>query len=139
LDELKKGTKQINRGIVEQNLHVTRETVMPAILTENGFMDNAAEANLMLDKKFQSEVAVEHAKGICKYMGIPYVAAAVPTPKPLPKPVVTVISKPTVAVAMHRVIVGNMQIGAFKQLGSILDAVEKAVSEGAKSIQIERV
>lgn len=82
--ELKNGTKQINRGIVEQNLYVTKNTVMPAILTENGFMDNEAEANLMLSKNFQTEVAVEHAKGICEYMGIPYVAANVPK-KPVEK------------------------------------------------------
>jgi N-acetylmuramoyl-L-alanine amidase len=72
LDELKNGTKQINRGLVEQDLHIVRETAMPAALSENGFMDHPEEAALMLDKDFQQEVAVEHAKGICKYFGIPY-------------------------------------------------------------------
>jgi N-acetylmuramoyl-L-alanine amidase len=72
LDELKNGTKQINRGIVEQNLHVVRETVMPAVLTENGFMDNEREALLMISPDFQEEVATEHVKGICKYFGITY-------------------------------------------------------------------
>lgn len=72
LDELAKGTKQVNRGIKEQNLHITRETVMPAALSENGFMDNEREALLMLDKEFQREVAEEHARGICKYFGIKY-------------------------------------------------------------------
>lgn len=72
LDELKAGTVQKNRGIVEQNLHITRESHMPAVLTENGFMDNEREALLMLSPTFQKEVATEHAKGICKYFGIPY-------------------------------------------------------------------
>lgn len=72
LDELKEGTKQISRGIVEQNLHVVRETVMPAVLSENGFMDNEREALLMVDPSFQNEVAEEHARGICKYFGITY-------------------------------------------------------------------
>jgi N-acetylmuramoyl-L-alanine amidase len=72
LNELKKGTRQINRGLVEQDLHIVRETVMPAALSENGFMDNPEEAALMLSKDFQKEVAVEHAKGICNYFGIPY-------------------------------------------------------------------
>lgn len=80
LNELRQGTKQISRGIVEQNLHVTRETVMPAVLTENGFMDNPTEAILMIDSKFQKEVAIEHAKGVCKYFGIPYVAEVTPKP-----------------------------------------------------------
>jgi N-acetylmuramoyl-L-alanine amidase len=81
IDELKNGTKQINRGIVEQDLHVTRETVFPAALTENGFMDNEVESNLMLNPSFQKEVAIEHAKGICKYFGIPYVTEQKPEPK----------------------------------------------------------
>jgi len=72
LDELKNGTKQVNRGIVEQDLYVTRETLMPAVLSENGFMDNEREAMLMLNKDFQREVGIEHAKGILKYFGIPY-------------------------------------------------------------------
>lgn len=74
VDELKNGTKQINRGIVEQNLHVVRETAMPAVLTENGFMDHPEEALLMINPSFQKEVAVEHAKGICEYFGIKYKA-----------------------------------------------------------------
>jgi N-acetylmuramoyl-L-alanine amidase len=72
LNELRNGTKQVNRGIVEQNLWVTSKTAMPAALSENGFMDNPEEAELMLNKNFQKEVAVEHAKGICNYMGIPF-------------------------------------------------------------------
>lgn len=72
INELKNGTKQINRGVKEQDLFVTRETVMPAVLSENGFMDNEREALLMLSPDFQKEVAIEHAKGVCKYFGISY-------------------------------------------------------------------
>lgn len=79
IDELKKGTQQKNRGIVESNFHVLRETKMPAVLTENGFMDNKREALLMIDEKFQKEVAQEHARGICKYFNVPYVAEQVMT------------------------------------------------------------
>ncbi len=69
---LKQGTKQIDRGIVESNFHVLRETKMPAILSENGFMDNKSEAMLMIDEEFRKEVAREHAKGICDYLGVEY-------------------------------------------------------------------
>lgn len=69
---LKQGTQQIWRGIKEQNFHVLRETKMPAILSENGFMDNPGEARLMLDSNFQKEVAIEHVRGICKYFEVPY-------------------------------------------------------------------
>ncbi|MBN2884236.1 MAG: N-acetylmuramoyl-L-alanine amidase [Clostridia bacterium] len=76
LKYLIQGTSQKNRGIVESNFHVLRETKMVAILSENGFMDNKREAMLMLDAAFQKEVAVEHAKGICDYFGVKYVAAS---------------------------------------------------------------
>lgn len=85
IDELKNGTTQKNRGIVEQNLHITRETAMPAVLTENGFMDNEREALLMLNMDFRKEVAIEHAKGVCKYFDIPHkpaVTVAATQPKP---------------------------------------------------------
>ncbi|WP_419962125.1 N-acetylmuramoyl-L-alanine amidase [Psychrobacillus sp. BM2] len=69
---LKQGTNQKWRGIKEADFHVLRETKMPAILSENGFMDNSREARLMLDLDFQKEVAREHVQGICKYFGVPF-------------------------------------------------------------------
>lgn len=78
LKHLIQGTPQKNRGIKENNFFVLRETKMPAILSENGFMDNSAEARLMLDVDFQKEVAREHAKGICEYFGVPYVGLSKP-------------------------------------------------------------
>ncbi|MCA0173050.1 N-acetylmuramoyl-L-alanine amidase [Bacillus sp. RAR_GA_16] len=71
---LRQGTPQNYRGIKEADFHVLRETNMIAVLTENGFMDNKFEALLMLDKDFQKEVAIEHAKGICDYYGVTYKA-----------------------------------------------------------------
>jgi N-acetylmuramoyl-L-alanine amidase len=70
---LKQGTKQKYRGIVEQNLHMTREFNRAAILNENGFMDNPREALLMINEDFQRECAREQAQGICDYFEVPYV------------------------------------------------------------------
>ena len=69
---LRQGTPQNFRGIMEADFHVLRETKMIAVLTENGFMDNKLEALLMINKNFQKEVAIEHAKGICEYFGVTY-------------------------------------------------------------------
>lgn len=69
---LRQGIVQKWRGIKEQDFQVLRETKMPAILSENGFMDNKREALLMIDKSFQMEVASEHVQGICKYFGVPF-------------------------------------------------------------------
>ncbi|MEK4488020.1 N-acetylmuramoyl-L-alanine amidase [Psychrobacillus sp. FSL H8-0484] len=70
---LKQGTAQKWRGIKEHNFHVLRETNMPAILSENGFMNNPREARLMIEPVFQKEVAIEHVKGVCKYLGVAFV------------------------------------------------------------------
>ena len=69
-----KGTKQADRGVKEADFYVLRKTDMPAILSENGFMDKLEEAELMVQEYFQREVAKEHAMGICEYFGVPYVA-----------------------------------------------------------------
>ncbi len=71
-ESLKQGTKQKYRGVKEADFHVLRETSMPAVLTESGFMDHPKEALLMVDKQFQSETAIEHAKGICNYFNVPF-------------------------------------------------------------------
>ena len=73
---LKQGTSQKWRGIKEENFAVLRDTLMPAILSENGFMSNKREADLMLNTNFHTEVATEHAKGIHDYWGLKYVSAA---------------------------------------------------------------
>lgn len=84
LKYLRQGTPQKNRGIVESDFYVLRKTKCPAILSENGFMDNKREALLMLKPEFQKEVAIEHAKGICEYFGVPYVPEKAPQPTPKP-------------------------------------------------------
>lgn len=55
------------------SLYVLRNTKMPAILTESGFMDNPIEYKYMLDPKFQKEDAEATCKGICKTFGVTYV------------------------------------------------------------------
>ena len=72
---LKQGTKQVYRGIIELNLHMTREFNGPAVLVENGFMDNEREALLMINEEFQRETAREQARGVCDFFNVPYVPA----------------------------------------------------------------
>jgi N-acetylmuramoyl-L-alanine amidase len=83
---LKQGTEQKYRGIVEQNLHMTREFNKASILVENGFMDNEREALLMVNEAFQRECAREQAQGICEYFGVPYVPADGKAPVKVVKP-----------------------------------------------------
>ena len=55
------------------SLYVLRNTKMPAILTESGFMDNLTEAVDMLDPTFQKADAEGTCKGICKTFGVKYI------------------------------------------------------------------
>ena len=53
-------------------LAILRQTNMPAILIEYGFMDVWKEAKLMLDTKHQKKCAEAVCKAICKYFGVTY-------------------------------------------------------------------
>jgi len=67
-----KGTPQADRGTRTANFFVLRETSMPAILVEAGFMDMLGEAKLMKNPDFQGEVAREIAQGVCEYLEVEF-------------------------------------------------------------------
>lgn len=67
------GTPQVNRGTKASNFYVLRETNMPAVLVECGFMDVRKEAALMLQPEFQKETAEQICQGVCEYFNVPYV------------------------------------------------------------------
>lgn len=69
---LVKGTKQVDRGVKSSDFQVLRDTKMPAILIEAGFMDNLYEVKLLLNDKFREEVATEIAQGVCDYFKVPF-------------------------------------------------------------------
>lgn len=71
--ELIQATDRRDRGVKSANFHVLRETTMPAVLVECGFMDFLEEARLMLDEEYQLSCARAIAKGICAYFGKVYV------------------------------------------------------------------
>lgn len=54
-------------------LAILRQTTMPAILIEYGFMDYENEAKLMLDKKHQEKCAEAVCKAVCEYFGVTYI------------------------------------------------------------------
>jgi len=72
------GTPLKDRGVKSADFFVLRETTMPAVLSEFGFMDIMNEANLMKSISYQKECAVEACKGICEYFNLTYITE---TPK----------------------------------------------------------
>jgi len=67
-----RGTVQKNRGVKMGDLHVLRETNMPAVLIEAGFMDDPREAVLMTSAAFQLETATQILMGVCEFYGLVY-------------------------------------------------------------------
>lgn len=53
-------------------LYILKNTTMPAILIEYGFMDNINDVELMVSDKFAKDCAVATARGICDTLGIKY-------------------------------------------------------------------
>ncbi|SFA83779.1 N-acetylmuramoyl-L-alanine amidase [Lentibacillus halodurans] len=63
-EEITKVNQLRNRGKKKANFHVLRETTMSALLTENGFIDNAHDAALMSDPSWRQSVARGHVNGV---------------------------------------------------------------------------
>ncbi|WP_404332345.1 N-acetylmuramoyl-L-alanine amidase [Mesobacillus maritimus] len=55
-----------DRGKKKADFHVLRETTMPAFLSENGFIDNTHDANLMKQSSWRQNVARGHVNGVAK-------------------------------------------------------------------------
>jgi N-acetylmuramoyl-L-alanine amidase len=55
-----------DRGRKQANFHVLRESAMPAVLTENGFIDHAADAQLMKQTAWRERVAAAHVRGLAE-------------------------------------------------------------------------
>ena len=68
LKELIGQTHALSRGVKNGNFHVIRETSMPAVLVEGGFMTNMEERSNLRDKKYLDQIAKGVALGIDKYL-----------------------------------------------------------------------
>jgi len=104
-----------NREVKTQNVLVLRETSMPAILTENGFIDNPMDATKLKRPNFRHALAMAHAKGICDYFGIQYKDSEPEQPKPD---------------ILYRVILDGKQIMALTSQENAITEVKKAVDSG---------
>lgn len=61
-------TGATNRGIKEGRFYVLRNTRMPAILVEGGFVSNAMEAALLENPAYQRRIAKGVAEGIARFV-----------------------------------------------------------------------
>lgn len=61
-------TNRRDRGVKTANFHVLRETNMPAVLVECGFMTNRQEALLLQDANYQKKCALAIASAISHWL-----------------------------------------------------------------------
>lgn len=80
-DKLINYTGRKNRGVKVGNLHMVRETKMPAILCECGFMDNREEAELLKSEEYRQKCANAIADGILEYLQVKRIDNIVEQPK----------------------------------------------------------
>jgi N-acetylmuramoyl-L-alanine amidase len=60
-------TSAISRGVKKGNFYVIRETAMPAILVEGGFISNPEERLLLKSRDYQEKIARGIADGVDQY------------------------------------------------------------------------
>ncbi|MGY0692602.1 N-acetylmuramoyl-L-alanine amidase [Virgibacillus sp. FSP13] len=59
-----------DRGQKMANLHVCRESHMPALLTENLFIDTKKDADFLKQSKQIKDAAINHAHGVAKFANL---------------------------------------------------------------------
>ncbi|QUG41564.1 LysM peptidoglycan-binding domain-containing protein [Psychrobacillus sp. INOP01] len=69
--EILKLVNYADRGEKQENFHMLRESNMPALLTENGFIDNATDAAKVKTASFSESLARGHVNGIVKCFNLP--------------------------------------------------------------------
>jgi N-acetylmuramoyl-L-alanine amidase len=67
-NNLIKNTNAYNRAVKFGDLHVVRETYMPASLVECGFLSNPDEANLLKSESYQNKIMDAIANGTYEYL-----------------------------------------------------------------------
>lgn len=60
----------VDRSKKRKNLHMVRESKMPAILTESGFIDNATDAAKLKQDAYLNKIAQAHVNGLVKAFGL---------------------------------------------------------------------
>lgn len=107
-----------DRGMKKANFHVLRESVMPAMLTENGFIDNDSDAAKLRAPLWRHQVARGHVNGLARTFNLTKKSAS--------------------SGDIHRVVVDGTQIGAYENDQNVLNAIERYLSSSQR-IVVEKV
>ncbi|MEH7307871.1 N-acetylmuramoyl-L-alanine amidase [Neobacillus drentensis] len=118
-----------DRGQKKANFHVIRETNMPSLLTENGFINNKHDAELMKNAAWQQKVAQGHVNGIAKSFGLKRKATK-ETPKTTTAPKTSTTPKTTQSGTKT---VYTVYVGSYKSKENAQDRVTELKKKNIKS------
>jgi len=118
-EEVVKQTDFRDRGQKQANFHVLRESNMPALLTENGFVDNVTDANKLKDPAYINRIARGHVNGLARAFRLPRKTGAPVNPIP---------SSPPSSVNQNTLY--KVQIGAFSKRENAEALAERARNAG---------
>ncbi|MCK1999392.1 N-acetylmuramoyl-L-alanine amidase [Psychrobacillus psychrodurans] len=123
--------KMKNRGKKQANYQVLRNTNMPSILTECGFIDSASDAALLKQDEFLDGLAQGHVNGLVKAFGL------------IKKEVVGVSNEPTLNAAQEDIRQEAIRLGItdgkdpFRAVNQFY-AWAVAIPQAQKNEQIEK-
>ncbi|MCY7676048.1 N-acetylmuramoyl-L-alanine amidase [Bacillus safensis] len=124
-----------DRGTKSKNLAVLRETKMPAILTENLFIDREKDAALLKQESFLDALAAGHADGIASAVGLKKVSSI--SKKTTAQPKSTLNKKYMLPTGIYKVKTPLMRGDAVKQIQDALAALYFYPDKGAKNNGID--
>jgi N-acetylmuramoyl-L-alanine amidase len=104
-----------DRGKKDANFAVLRETFMPAVLTENLFIDHPDDSSLLKDPSFLKRIARGHVSGLEEAFGLEKKSGEI-----------------------YRVIVDGTQVGAYAKHENILTKVKSHLGT-ANEILVQKV
>lgn len=150
--EIVKVNQLRDRGKKKANFHVLRESRMPALLTENGFIDNDHDANLMKNSSWRRMVAQGHVNGLEKAFGLQrkpddgnetlykVIAGSFKSMENADKRVALLESKGIAAFIAPAAISGEkwyrVQVGAFSKRSNAENQLNKVKSAGIDDVYI---
>ncbi|QKN78637.1 N-acetylmuramoyl-L-alanine amidase [Bacillus pumilus] len=124
--------KSGDRGTKSKDLAVLRETKMPAVLTENLFIDCKEDATLLKQESFLDALAAGHADGIAAAVGLKKVSSISKKTTSQPKKS-TLNKKYKLPTGIFKVKTPLMRGDAVKQIQEALAALYFYPDKGAKN------
>lgn len=120
---VKQLTNVRNRGKKKANFHMVRQSKMPAMLSENLFIDTKADADKLKDSNFIYKVAEGHANGLIKALDLKQKKQ---------------VSKSSPPASSNKEIFFRVVAGSFKDRKNAVNQMDKLNKLGMNGVFIDR-